>query len=233
MSKENPRFPIVFIDADETLLDFSKSEKTALKQTLESNGYLWSEDINAVYMRENLKIWKQYEQNQITRQQLQTARFKNFFAAVHFGENADFCKINGEYVENLSHCGFLLEGAYELCQQLSKYVKIFITTNGLKKAQHGRFEKSGLNKFIVKKYISEEMNCQKPNAEYFEYIFNEQHITDKGQVIVLGDSLTSDMQGGRNAGITTCLFDPQDITGDNPLCDYRITRLSQFFDIVL
>lgn len=235
MSKNTHKFSVAFIDADETLLDFSKSERVALRATLTQSGYPWNEEINEIYLRENLKIWKAYEKGEITRKRLQYARFERFFACVGFGKDADCQEINDSYISNLSQCGYIIKGADKLCKTLfDNGIKLFVTTNGLKKAQHGRFEKSGLLAYIQKLYISEEMDTQKPNKDYFDYIFKEQNITDKNSVIILGDSLTSDMQGGKNAGITTCLFDPKgEEQGCNNLYDFKIKDLVDFANIVL
>lgn len=234
MNKEKPRFPIIFLDADETLFDFKMSEKTALKKTLTNNGLPWDEDINNAYLIENNKIWKQFEQNTITREKLQTVRFINFFKSVDFNLNVDFLKINNEYLYNLSQCGYTMPGAHRLCSELSKYCELYITTNGIKIAQEGRLEKSGLKKYISKMFISEAVGSQKPSKEYFDYIFEDLSIKDKSKVIILGDSLSSDMQGGRNAEITTCLFDPDNKTeNNNMLCDYKISKLCDFLDIAI
>ena len=142
---------------------------------------------------------------------------------------ADIQKINEDYVECLSRCGFVTHGALALCKSLHGRCGLYIATNGLRKAQEGRLERSGLKPYIDGMFISDTVGFQKPAKEYFEYIFKTLQIEDKGDVIMLGDSLTSDMQGGKNAGITTCLFDPKEKTAmPHPLCDYKIKRLSDF-----
>lgn len=216
------------MDADETLLDFTKSQEEALKNTLYKNGYPWNREINEIYSAENLRLWKKFELGETTRERLKVERFENFFRIMGI-EGADIKKINEDYVDCLSQCGFITGGAMELCRSLHGRCKLFIATNGLRKAQEGRLERSGLKPYIDGMFISDTVGFQKPAKEYFDYIFHTLKITDKNGVVILGDSLTSDMQGGRNAGITTCLYDPEDaIAMPHPLCDYKISRLADF-----
>ncbi len=227
LNKE-PRFHTVLMDADETLLDFTRSQEEALKNTLHKNGYRWSREINEIYSAENLRLWKKLERGETTRERLKVERFENFFRTIGI-EGADIQKINEDYVECLSRCGFVTHGALALCKSLHGRCGLYIATNGLRKAQEGRLERSGLKPYIDGMFISDTVGFQKPAKEYFEYIFKTLQIEDKGDVIMLGDSLTSDMQGGKNAGITTCLFDPKEKTAmPHPLCDYKIKRLSDF-----
>lgn len=233
MNKQQVKYTTILMDADETLLDFTKSQEEALKATLRINGYPWSREINEIYSDENLKLWKKFERGEVTRERLKIQRFENFFRILGI-KGADIEKINRDYVDCLSQCGFINDGALALCKTLSGYCGLYIATNGLRKAQEGRLERSGLKPYIDGMFISDVVGFQKPSKEYFDFIFSELNITDKSRVIILGDSLTSDMQGGRNAGITTCLFDPFDqIETPHPLCDFKIRNLPDFARLIL
>lgn len=233
MNKKQVKYSTVLIDADETLLDFTRSQEEALKTTLRINGYPWSREINEIYSEENLKLWKKLERGEVTRARLKIERFENFFRILGIGD-ADIEKINRDYVDSLSLCGFINDGALSLCKALSGTCGLYIATNGLRKAQEGRLERSGLKPYIDGMFISDVVGFQKPSKEYFDFIFSELQVADKSKVIILGDSLTSDMQGGRNAGITTCLYDPFDKIGmPHPLCDYKIRALPDFVQLIL
>lgn len=233
MNNKQVKYTTVLIDADETLLDFTKSQEEALKNTLRINGYPWSREINEIYSDENLKLWKKFERGEVTRARLKIERFENFFRILGI-EGADIEKINRDYVDCLSACGFINDGALELCKTLCGACGLYIATNGLRKAQEGRLERSGLKPYIDGMFISDVVGFQKPSKEYFDFIFSTLGITDKSKVIILGDSLTSDMQGGRNAGITTCLFDPLDqVALPHPLCDCKIRNLTDFARLIL
>ncbi len=225
------RFDIVLVDADETIFDFKKAEAHSFRQMLEQFSVEYTDERLALYSGINLRMWKALERGEVTRERLKTLRFEIFFSEIGV-QDIDCVAVNDCYLTNLSNSAFLLDGAKEFVQKLSNYCRIYIATNGLTKAQTGRFAKSEVKDYIDGMFISELIGYSKPDKEYFDYIFNELEITDKSRVIMVGDSLTSDMQGGKNAGITTCLYNPGGECVDSCLCDYEITRFDEFFDIL-
>ncbi len=226
------KFTTVFVDADETLFDFHKGEQESLKATLLTLNIEWKQQYSEIYKEENKKAWIAYECNEITRDQMKVKRFATFFDRVGLQVTMPLEKVNDIYISNLSQCGYLFDGANDFLKRLTLLAKVYITTNGLIKTQSNRFKISGLNKAVNGIYISEAIGCNKPAKEYFEYIFNELNITDKSKVIILGDSLTADMQGGKNAGISTCLYDPHNKVKEHSLCDYIIHNYDEFFKIL-
>lgn len=228
----NSRFTTVLLDADETLLDFYADEKFALKATMDDFGLEWTEEKNDIYLMENLLLWKAFEKGEITRQQLWRLRFQNFFEKAHLTVDEDLDRINEKYVRHLSESGTFIDGACEFVKRLKTFARVYITTNGLTVSQTGRLKNTGLDRLADGVYISQLMGCAKPSKEYFDYIFNELGINDPSKVVIVGDSLTSDMQGGRNAGITTCLFNPKGDIKESPLCDYIIRDYDNFFGII-
>jgi len=222
----------VLLDADETLLDFHTDEKNALKATMADLGLQWTPEKNEIYLQENLKMWKAFEKGEVTRKQLWTQRFANFFERANLTVEADLNHVNDRYLNHLADGGTLIEGACAFVTKLKKFAKVYITTNGLTISQTGRMKNSGLDSLADGVYISQVMGVSKPSKDYFDYIFKELNITDTSKVIIVGDSLTSDMQGGKNAGITTCLFNPQGDITSNTLCDYIIRDYNEFFDII-
>lgn len=234
MRRVNPssKFTTVFVDADETLYDFHKGEQESLKGTLLTLGIEWKPQYSEIYKDENKKAWIAYECNEITRDEMKVKRFATFFDRVGLQITTPLDMVNDIYISNLSQCGYLFDGANVFLERLTSLAKVYITTNGLIKTQSNRFKISGLNKAVNGIYISEAIGCNKPAKEYFEYIFNELNITDKSKVIILGDSLTADMQGGKNAGISTCLYDPHNKVKEHSLCDYIIHNYDEFFEIL-
>lgn len=229
----NAKFTTVLLDADDTVYDFHRAEKLALNKTLATLNIKWTEQLNDVYLDENLKIWKEYEKNEITKEELKIKRFERFFDRTGLKVEMPMEKVNEIYIYNLSQCGFLFDGAYEFVQKLTNHADVYLATNGLKIAQRGRVKHSGLDKLVNGVFISEEMGCNKPSKEYFNYIFNQLHITDKSKVLIVGDSLTSDMQGGKNAGITTCLYDPHNKVTSHSLCDYIVRGYDEILRLVV
>ena len=227
------RYETVLLDADGTVYDFHKAERTALKQTFPKIGIEWTEERNRIYLEENEKIWKEFEQNLLSPQEFKTERFRRFFDRIDLSVDIDNRTVNDIYVDNLSKCGFLFDGAFEFVRRLKRYCKVYIATNGLTKAQQGRYKNSGLSTVTDGIFISEIMGIRKPAKAYFDYIFNELNITDTQSVIMIGDSLSSDMQGGRNAGITTCLYNPQRNIAENSLCDFVACTYDEILNIII
>lgn len=225
-----PRFDIVLADADETLFDFIKAEYTAFKMTLNFFGEDCTDEDVKTYSDINLRHWKELEKGTIDRETLKVSRFKEWFTLM--GINLDPKAFNEMYAENLGKCGILIDGAEEFVKKLSSMCDIYIITNGLIKSQTGRFNASTIKPYIKKLFISEEIGYSKPRKEFFDYCINDIGVSDKSRYIVFGDSLTSDMQGGRNAGITTCRFSRNGEITNSPLCDYEITSYDDFFKIL-
>ena len=225
------RFDIVLLDADETVYDFKLAEKTAVSLTLKEFGIEPTDEVIALYSDINLKCWKALERGELAREELKSVRFQRLFERVG-AQPADYYAVNDSYLDNLSHQAILLDGALEFVRKLHLYCKIYLATNGLTVAQTGRFERAAIRPYVDGIYISEQIGVSKPNEEYYDYIFRDLGVTDKSRVIMLGDSLTSDMLGGRNAGITTCRY----LNGGEPsgsnLCDYEIREYDEFFDIL-
>lgn len=228
------KYGIILIDADDTIFDFHKSEYCALKLACENCKANFSDETAEVYSQINDSLWKSLERGEITRKELHYLRFEKFCAAVGFStEKENVLKLNENYVLALSQQIFPLGNAFEALDVLAKRCAIYIITNGMARVQRPRFEKSGLNRYVNGIFISEEMNVSKPSAVFFKQVLREIHVTDKGNVLVVGDSLTSDMQGGRNSGLDTCLFDFKNrIEMPHPLCDYKITRLDELLRFV-
>lgn len=223
-------FKYVLLDADETIFDFLEAEKESLLRTAKDFGVVADESDAKVYSAINLSFWKQLELGTVSRDELKVLRFEKWFE--HLGVSyADPNAFAIAYEDNLSQTGILFDGAEEFVRGLSQIASVYIVTNGLTKCQHGRMDKSPIRKYLSGMFISEEVGFAKPDKQFFDKVFEAIGITDKAEVIIIGDSLTSDMQGGRNAGITTCRYTRSGNAEDNPLCDYVITEYSQFFDI--
>ena len=222
------RFDIVLLDADETVYDFKLAEKTAVSLTLEKFGVTPTDEIVHRYSEINLGCWKALERGELARESLKTVRFQRLFEQIG-ASPVDYAAVNDSYLENLSYQAFLLDGALEFVKRLHEHCKIYLATNGLTVPQTGRFSRAAIKPYVDGIYISEQIGASKPDKAYFDYIFKDLGITDKSRCIILGDSLTSDMQGGRNAGIATCYFG-KPIEDDR--CDYQIEELMEFLTIL-
>lgn len=231
---ETLKYPVVLLDADETILDFKKSEDFAIKSAMKEFDIPFKEGDEKLYSRINKETWKSLERKEITREQLKTLRFSRFFQALGYEGVIDCKSFHNCYVGSLSRHGFMLAGAMDFLQELCKIAQVYIVTNGLAAAQKGRMRDSGVDRVVKKVFISEEVGYQKPEKEFFDKVFEDIGLLDRSKAIILGDSLTSDMQGGKNAGIATCLYMGNNDGGDweKRLCDFAIREYGEFFDIV-
>ncbi|MBQ3127441.1 MAG: YjjG family noncanonical pyrimidine nucleotidase [Clostridia bacterium] len=196
------KYTTLLFDLDDTLLDFGKAEDNAITLLLEKYNLPASEENKRLYSEINKSKWTALEKGEITRKELFATRFPDFFAAL--GVEADGAKANEEYISFLGKGHFLLDGALEACRQLSERYSMYIITNGAKKAQEGRLKDSPLMQYFKGVFISEEIGFDKPKKEYFDYVFAHIPEKDKSKILVIGDSLNSDIAGAVNYGIDSC-----------------------------
>ena len=201
-------YKFLLFDLDHTLLDFDTAEDVALTQLLKEEGV---EDIQAYkdyYVPMNKLLWKDLELKMITKKELVNTRFAKLFA--HFGIEKDGTYLAERYQFFLSKQGQTFPGVEDLLKKLiSKGYELYAATNGITYIQTGRLEQSGIAPFFKEIFISEQLHTQKPDAEFYEKIGTRIPNFDKNQTLMIGDSLSADIQGGNNAGIDTIWYNPQ------------------------
>ncbi|MGL4568653.1 MAG: YjjG family noncanonical pyrimidine nucleotidase [Fusobacteriaceae bacterium] len=202
------KYKTLIFDADDTLFDFKASEKEALEKTLIQYEIDYREDYHLpIYKEINTKIWKELEQGEITQSELKVERFRRFCKGMNF--DLDAHEFAHSYMENLSKSSILFDESLELVKELHKKFQLFIITNGLTKVQMGRIRNSVIAPYFKDIIISEEVGVSKPNPEIFRLTLKKNSIEDKEGILMIGDSLSSDIKGGVNFGIDTCLYNPQ------------------------
>jgi len=196
-------YRLILFDADGTLFDYDKAERFALEQSLKRYNYNGDlEKIRTRYRDINFKLWDELEKASITKEQLRTERFLRLFN--EYDLQYDVNEFSDYYLEKLGEGNFLIDGSEEICKYLNEKYKLVILTNGIKEVQLSRLKKSSIKHYISDIIVSEEVGVSKPNPRIFEYTLNRLNHRDKDSVIIIGDSLTSDIQGGINFGIDTC-----------------------------
>jgi len=214
----------VFLDLDDTLFDFKLAERIAIGRTLEELGVAPEEKILKRYSEINKSCWEKLERGEYTREEVLVNRFALLFSEI--GSDVEPLTARRLYEKKLGIGHYFIDGATELLDTLYGKYKLYITSNGTKPVQDPRIASSGIARYFDKIFISEVVGANKPSPEFFKRVFGEIEGFDKERAIIVGDSLTSDILGGKNAGIKTCLFNPKkkaNTTGIIP--DYEISSL--------
>lgn len=219
-------FDILLIDLDDTILDFKKQEQVAIRKTLSDVDIEPTDEICALYSQINDDHWKRLEKGEITRDQVLHGRFRVLFDRL--GIQADPAETALAYMENLANGHYFLPGAREAVESLHRKYRLFLASNGTATVQQRRIESAGIARFFEGIFISQDIGVNKPAKGYFDRCFDRIGDFDPARTLMVGDSLSSDIAGGQNAGIATCWVNP-----DKKLCtleqkpDYEIQSLSQ------
>ena len=218
-------YKVLFIDLDDTVLDFKKAEQIAIRKTLETFGLTPTREVCDRYSRINQRHWEQLERGELTREQVLVGRFAALFA--EYGVTADAACCSQTYTHNLGIGHYFLPGAKEALEQLAEKYQLYLASNGTAKVQAGRLESANISHLFRDIFISQDIGFNKPDKEYFTRCFARIPDFDPAQTMIVGDSLTSDIRGGKNAGIATCWVAPLSNPGREDIVpDYRVESLA-------
>ena len=224
-------FEILFLDLDDTILDFHKAERIAISKTIREFGLEPSPEVLSRYHLINKWHWEQLELGKLTRAEVLENRFGVLFE--EFGIQADKTACARAYEHNLSQGHWFMPGAEEAVEALSKKYRLFLASNGTPSVQKGRMTSANLYRFFEKVFVSQEIGHNKPSPAYFEAAFAQIPDFDKSKCLMVGDSLTSDIRGGINAGIKTCWVNPDHLPGREDIRpDYEIEYLHQLEELL-
>lgn len=216
----------VLFDLDDTLFDFHKAEKIALTKTLVHFGIDPTEETLALYSTINATHWKRLELGEISREEVKVGRYRELFETI--GVECDPVKATAYYESMLAIGHYFMPGAPELLEELYRKYRLYIVSNGTAKVQEGRIGSSGIAKYMDGIFISQILGANKPDKQFFDICFAEIPDFSLSETVIIGDSLSSDIKGGINAGITTVWFNPQGIENDSDIKpDYTIKELSE------
>ena len=221
----------VLLDLDDTILDFGYSEAVALQSLLREYGLEPTESIVRRYSEINDSYWKRLETGELTRAEVQTGRFSELFSEM--GVVADAADANARYKELIAGVCRYVDGAEALLADLrAAGYQIYVVSNGSVNVQKGRMHLAGLDDFFDGVFFSEQIGAEKPSMEFFSYCIARIPGFDPNEAIIVGDSLTSDIKGGLNAGILTCWFNPKGkAAGAAIRPDFEISALQQLLGL--
>lgn len=215
----------ILFDLDDTLLDFRAAERAAITVTLRAAGVEPTPETVQRYSEINASQWRLLEQGQITRQTLTVRRFELLFAEL--GLVCDCRRIQADYERQLGRQSQLIPGAREVLAALAPYYDLYAATNGTAAVQDSRLAASGLLPYFRDVFISQRIGFDKPQREFFERCFAQIPGFRRKQTMLVGDSLSSDIAGGRQAGICTCWYNPHRQQAGAVRPDYEITSLDE------
>lgn len=199
------RFTTVLWDVDGTLLDFIYSQRWAMRKCFESIGKEITEEMLNRYSQINDSYWKRLELGEVTKAELLIGRFETFLQEYQL-EDVDAKAFAKEYQEHLGNVYKLIDDSLEYCKSLQGKVKQYVVTNGVTATQESKLKISGLYDVMDGIFISEAIGAPKPQKEFFDYCLSHIEETDRQKVLIVGDSMSSDIKGGVMAGIGTCLY---------------------------
>ena len=216
----------LFLDLDDTILDFHKAERLAIAKTFREFGIEPSEEVLHRYHVINQDCWHKLELGLWTREEVLVRRFEILFP--EYGISCDGTQVARAYERNLSVGHFFLPGAEETVAALSKKYRLFLASNGTASVQAGRMKSANLYRFFEKVFVSQDLGYNKPAREFFERAVAQIPDFDPTKAMMVGDSLTSDILGGIRAGMKTCWINLGHAPADPQIpADYEIESLSQ------
>jgi len=217
----------IFIDLDDTILDFGAAEHAAYSETLRRLGIEPTPEVMALYREINLSWWEKHERGEVDRDALLVLRHGEFFRALGIARDAEECERIYRGLLGVGH--WFVEGAEELLEYLSgRGYELFIASNGVADTQYSRIGSAGIGKYFRRIFISEDSGSHKPEKAYFDWCFARIPGFDPARALLIGDSLTSDIRGAKNAGIASCWFNPAGKAAPPDLTpDYEIRKLPE------
>lgn len=222
----------ILFDLDDTLFDFHADERVALEKTFASLNIPINDAVCEHYSVLNLAQWKALERGEINRDQVKLRRFELLFDELGYRvEQAK--KAASIYHKYLAEDFHYMEGAKQLLEELNGKYRLFLVSNGTLSVQEGRLKKSGIGCYFAGIFISELLGAEKPSRRFFELAFAQIPDFDVSQAVIVGDSLTSDIRGGINAGVRTIWFNPK---GQPPVpgivADYELQKLKDLPELL-
>jgi 2-haloacid dehalogenase len=231
MEGSRPRYRWLIFDADGTLFDFHRGETVALQETTDRYGISYSLHMHDAYAVISAELWGRFERGEMPLKQLRVMRFERLFSDLGIGVEPE--PFNDDFMATLGRQTQLLDGAQDVVRNLSSRFRLLLATNGIAVVQRARFSRSSIRRYFDDVVISDEIGVAKPQPEYMDEAFSRMGNPPKSEVLMIGDSLSSDVAAGANYGIDTCWFNPRGLPLDGfPKPTYTIADLSEIDTVV-
>lgn len=220
----------VLIDIDNTLLDFNASAKQAMRLAFEKAGLPFDESVLPTFIRINDGLWRKIENKLMTREELHANRWNIILAAL--GIDYDGTRIEKDFLSNLDFCAVPVDGALDILEYLSEKYYLCTASNAPREQQYKRMKVSGIDRHIQKAFISQEIGADKPSKEFFDGCFRAMHGITPRETVIIGDSLSADIGGGKEYGLKTVWCNFYGKQDPLQLADYTVSALSEIKSIL-
>ena len=219
-------------DLDGVIFDFKKAEEHSFIETFKKIGIEVDETLFKRYHQINDQLWKAFELGQVTKDEVTIGRFKQLFEQL--GVDYPYDRFANAYQEGLADGYFLIPQAKATLETLSSSYRLFAVTNGVSKTAFKRLKGTETLQYFQDVFVSEDLHAQKPSMDYFNQVFSRIEAFDHKTTLLIGDSLTSDIQGANNAGLDSCWINTtqQPLTG-TAIPTYQITHIEDIFEILV
>ena len=222
----------ILFDVDGTLLDFNAAERKALVETLEHYGWPADAATQDLYRQINSQLWAALERGEIKKDRLVVERFHRFMGEI--GVEGDAAQANRYYLDHLGSHADVMPGALDALRELAEVASLAVVSNGVARVQYSRLEAAGIMPYIDEVFVSEKLGVEKPSRKFFDIALRTLGIENRSKVLVVGDSLAADIQGGVNAGLHTCWFNPEGKEAEGKARpNYTVASFDELYRIVM
>lgn len=222
----------LLFDLDGVIFDFKKAEEHSFIETFRKIGIEVDEPLFKRYHQINDQLWKEFELGHVTKDEVTIGRFKHLFEQLELDYPYD--RFASDYQDGLADGYFLIPHAKETLETLSSAYRLFAVTNGVSKTAFKRLKGTDTLQYFQDVFVSEDLHAQKPSMEYFNQVFSRIEAFDPKTTLLIGDSLTSDIQGANNAGLDSCWINAAKQPLNGPAVPtYQITHIEDIFEILV
>lgn len=225
-------YDTLLFDVDDTLLDFERGATYALEKVFHQLGLPASsfEEAHTTFEQISKPLWEEVERGERTVESVATVRFHQLLA--HYGKEGDGAAVDRYFRQSLSDYDFSIEGAHQVVATLAEHYPLYVVSNGLYETQTERLRGSRLLHYFEKRFTSSQFGISKPDVRFFEEVEKRIPLFDRARALIIGDSLSSDIEGGRRAQIDTCWYNPKATPIEND-ATYVITSLDELLPLLI
>lgn len=220
----------VFIDIDDTLLDFNESAKEAIRIVMADKELVYTPEVFDTFLRINNALWQKIELGQLTKQELFAVRWNTIFKELGIGYDGP--EFETCFRNKLSSCAVPVPYAKEALEYLSGKYTVYAASNAMFRQQMKRLKIAGMTEYFDKFFFSEELGFFKPSKGFFDACFAELSGVQPGEVMMIGDSVSADINGGAEYGLKTCWLNRRGQSTGGVKADYIISSLSEIKEIL-